>query len=309
LSEDKPAKQAKEVSMRDRFLRRPRAAASSAIGILLLASVCAAQGPSSSSGSGYVPKRTPDGQPDFQGYYNGRGGSTSIEPDIRTSEVGAYDGVWSQDRRGPRAEGRWPQVFVDGKPSPIPMQPWARAQKQANLAKITEGNLVSSSQELDTVSRCLPADPPRSNLTYGYNGYQILQPPGHVVILSEWNHLYRIIPLDGRPHVSDKIRLWMGDSRGHWEGNTLVVDTTNSNGRAWIDMAGTFHSDQYHLVERFTMTDANTINIETTITDPKVFTSPWKLVQVFDRAAPDYELFEYACTEGNRLVDNAVKKN
>ncbi len=300
--------------MRERFVRRPHAAGA-AIGVLLLAStLCAGQGPMSSptgsAGSGHVPARTPDGQPDFQGYYNGRGGSTSIEPDIRTSEVGAYDGVWSQDRQGPRAEGRWPQVLdaKTGKAVPIPMQPWAREQKVANLKKITEGNLVSSSQELDTVSRCLPADAPRSNLTYGYNGYQILQPPGYFVILSEWNHLYRIIPLDGRAHVSDKIRLWMGDSRGHWEGNTLVVDTTNSNGRAWIDMAGTFHSDAYHVVERFTMTDANTVHIETTITDPKVFTEPWKLVQAFDRAAQDYELYEYACAEGNHLVDNAVKK-
>src|SRR5688572_27701172 len=114
--------------MRDRFVGRPRAA-SAAIGVLLLAStLCAGQGPLSSAtgstDSGHVPARTPDGQPDFQGFYNGRGGSTSIEPDIRTSEVGAYDGVWSQDRRGPRPEGRWPQVLdpKTGQAIPIPMQ-------------------------------------------------------------------------------------------------------------------------------------------------------------------------------------------
>ena len=92
-------------------------------------------------------------------------------------------------------------------------------------------------------------------------GFQILQPAGHVVLLYEAFHSYRIIPLDNRPHIPDSIRLFEGDSRGHWEGDTLVVDVTNQNPGTWFDMAANFHSDALHVVERFTMKDSNTIAV------------------------------------------------
>ena len=91
-------------------------------------------------------------------------------------------------------------------------------------------------------------------------------------------HYYRAIPLNGAmPHVSPTVKQWMGNSRGHWEGNTLVVDVTGITGKNWLDQVGNFFSDNVHVVERFTLADANTIDYEVTIEDPTVFTRPWKM--------------------------------
>ena len=140
------------------------------------------------------------------------------------------------------------------------------------------------------------------------NAYQILQTPEYVVILYEMIHDARIIPLDGDPHVEPKIRLWMGDSRGHWEENTLVVDTTNFTYKGWITshggsgrIKGIFNSEALHVVERFTLVDADTIGYEVTIEDPEVYTRPWKVAMPLKRDQ-DYQMFEYACHEGNKAV-------
>jgi len=132
-------------------------------------------------------------------------------------------------------------------------------------------------------------------------GFQILQPPGNVVLLYEAFHSYRIIPLTSQPHASDAIRMFEGDSRGHWEGDTLVVDVTNQNEKTWFDMAGNFHSDALHVTERYGMVDFNTIKYEATLEDPKVFTQPWKIAFELGRnAEPNYEQMEYACVEGEK---------
>ena len=144
----------------------------------------------------------------------------------------------------------------------------------------------------------------------GYNnGYQILQTPGYVVILAEMIHEVRVIPLDGRPHVSPDIRLWTGDSRGHWEGATLVVDTTNFHDRGWITthagsgrLRGVPASKALHLVERFTRTAADTIIYEMTIDDPDVYERAWT-VSVPLMRNDSYQLYEYACHEGNQAME------
>jgi hypothetical protein len=105
--------------------------------------------------------------------------------------------------------------------------------------------------------------------------------------------------MDGSPHPKDYLS-WMGDSRGHWEGNTLVVDVANNNDKSVFDMAGHFHSDALHVVERFTFADHDTMNWEATIEDPKVFTRPWKMNFPLKRAAADYEMLESGCFEGER---------
>ena len=150
----------------------------------------------------------------------------------------------------------------------------------------------------------------------GYNSYQILQVPGAVIILYEWNHHTRYIPLDGRPHVNPVIRLGMGDSRGHWEGDTLVVDVTNFTDNVWpvgngkppqgvpassiTTGHGVFQTEALHVVERFTLVDAETIHYQGTIEDPNVFTQPWTIAwNAFKRAPADHILYEYACHEGN----------
>jgi hypothetical protein len=126
-------------------------------------------------------------------------------------------------------------------------------------------------------------------------------------------HEARVIPLDGRPHASSNIRNWMGDSRGRWEGNTLVVETTNFNGQIFMGSQGggfgdpgAIATEQLRLLERFTRVDPDTINYEVTIDDPKTWTKPWKLAYPL-RREPDYDhIEEYACHEGNIFMHDAL---
>jgi hypothetical protein len=132
------------------------------------------------------------------------------------------------------------------------------------------------------------------------NNYQILQTPGYVVILHEMIHDARIIPLDGRPHVAQNIRQWFGDSRGRWEGATLVVDTTNFTDK--VGFRGS--SKESRLIERFTRTDAGTVRYEFTIDDPATFTKKWTVA--IPMAKTDDQIYEYACHEGNYGMVNLL---
>ena len=140
-------------------------------------------------------------------------------------------------------------------------------------------------------------------ISRGWNGigswyssnYQIFQSPGYVVVLQELIHEARIIPLDGHPHLPGSVRLWMGDSRGHWEGNTLVVETTNFDAKT--NYQGS--RDTLHLTERYTRVGENTIDYVFTINDPRTFTRPWTVSRPMTRIADRVSIFEYACHEGN----------
>jgi hypothetical protein len=220
--------------------------------------------------------RLPDGKPDMQGYWET--GNFFSAFDLETHERAEF-GV-------PAGKG----VVVDPADGKIPYQPWALEKKK----DLSEHHLFEDPQ-----AHCYLSGVPRQ--MYTPFGFQILQPRGHVVMLYEAFHSYRIIPLDSRPHIPDAIRLFEGDSRGHWEGNSLVVDVTNQNPGTWFDMAANFHSDALHVVERFTPVDANTINYEATIDDAKVFTRPWKIAFPLVRnKETNYEQMEYACVEGEK---------
>jgi hypothetical protein len=117
-------------------------------------------------------------------------------------------------------------------------------------------------------------------------------------------HDARIIPLDGRHHIGEGIKLWMGDSVGRWEGNTLAVDVTNINEYAWYDVAGNFHSSALHLSERWTLVDPDTIDYEVTADDPTTWTKPWTVL-VHLKQMP-VEIYEYACHEGNAHSMQAI---
>ena len=122
-----------------------------------------------------------------------------------------------------------------------------------------------------------------------------------MTFLYESMHDFRIIPTDGRPHLPPSIQLWHGDPVGHWEGNTLVVDYTNLNGKHWFDMAGNFQSPNIHVVERYTMFTPDTILFVATIEDPTLYTRPWTLAFSLERnQEPGYYQLEYACHEGER---------
>ena len=273
--------------------------------------------------SAWSPPLLPDGQPDMQGHYvpNWR---TSVPPerwpDGHSAEYRAllaerYDMPAFAARGGggpsPFSEGNLQGgsppdtvMVVDPPDGKIPYQPWAAAKR-----KYMKEHLYDREEFVSTRTRCFPAGAARDmNMGSNYNGWHVVQAPGVVVFLTEWNHTYRIIRLDGRPHVGPDIELWMGDSRGHWEGNTLVVDATNFTDKTWVvgEIAGdgpsnnAFHSPALRLQERFTLVDANYIDYEATIEDPNVFTRPWTLRRkLWKRAEEGYVLFEYACHEGN----------
>ncbi len=142
---------------------------------------------------------------------------------------------------------------------------------------------------------------------YG-NGQQIMQAPGYVTILQEMVHEARVIPVDGRPHASPSIRSYMGDPRGHWEKNTLVVETTNFLGNKTgigLNGGGTPTSDALKLIERYTRTGSSGLQYEVTIDDPKTFTRPFKVAFPLTQE-PGYQNFEYACHEGNYAMSNSL---
>lgn len=173
----------------------------------------------------------------------------------------------------------------------LPYQPWA-AQKVKELTQ---------HMELDPTGHCHYEGIPHAM----YFGFQIYRTPQYILMLHENMHAWRIIYMTGS-HPKD-YSAWMGDSRGHWEGNTLVVDVTNLNDKSVFDMAGHFHSDAMHVVERFTPVDADTMSYEATIDDPKVFTRPWKLKFPLRRAAANYQFLESGCFEGERDAVHLVE--
>jgi len=132
------------------------------------------------------------------------------------------------------------------------------------------------------------------------NNVQLVQTPGYVVILNEMIHDARIVPMDGRPHLPQNIRLWRGDSRGRWEGDTLVVDTTNFTGKTSFRGSG----PGMHLVERFTRVDADTLLYEYTLDDPESFESTWSAAVPMTKT--EGPMFEYACHEGNYAMTNLL---
>jgi hypothetical protein len=162
--------------------------------------------------------------------------------------------------------------------------------------------------------RCITRGVPGSMFPAGYNNaYQIVQTPGYVVIFHEMIHDARIIPIEPGPPLAAGVRLWMGDSRGRWEGDTLVIVTTNFNDRGWITTSaasgrikGIPHTEQLRLVERLTRTSEDSISYSVTIEDPPIYTRPWTVSFPLTRD-PEYRIFEYACHEGNYAIENILR--
>jgi hypothetical protein len=157
-------------------------------------------------------------------------------------------------------------------------------------------------EDTGLASRCITRGVPETWIPSIYNnGFQILQTPDHVTIFFERYHEMRVIPLDGRPHVSKRIHQWTGDSRGRWEGDTLVIDVTNFSNKARFKGSG----ETLHVVERIRRVDADTVNIAVTIEDPSRWTRPWKF-EVNGKKDPAYKIFEFACHEGNYTLTNIL---
>ncbi len=186
----------------------------------------------------------------------------------------------------------------DGHLPPFTPEAWRRL---ADANAYAQKHPADRAQDRSLAERCLlwAAEPPMLPAPYN-STYQIIQTPKYVMILIEMMHDVRIIPLDGSPHLPPDVRLWMGDSRGHWEGATLVVDTTNFTDKASLDGS----DENLHVTERFTRLDANTILYNFTIDDPTTFLTPWTGELPF--VATPGPVYEYACHEDNRALVNIL---
>jgi hypothetical protein len=278
-----------------------------------------------SAAKAYTPPRTPDGKPDLQGVWN----SATLTPFERPKEyankefftpeeAAAYSKAELQRVDGDRRDGGtaadvgraynefWrdrgtlspdlrTSMVIDPPNGRIPpLTP--QAQKiVAQRRDANRGHQFDGPENRGLAERCISvrnAGPPMIPTNYNSN-YQIVQTPGYVALISEQIHDVRIIPTDGRAHVSENVRLINGDSRGHWEGNTLVVETTNFTDRTAYENSG----EHMKLTERFTRTGPNTMMYEFTVNDPESFTKPW--TARYPMAKVNEMIYEYACHEGN----------
>ena len=291
----------------------------------------------------WTPPRTPDGQPDLQGIWS----SSTLTPFERPPELagkqvltqaeaaayekqllqrgnrdirgesadvdvaGAYNELWFD--RGKKVVGsRRTSLIVDPPDGRVPpLTPEAQNKLDAARA-YAKLHPADGPEDRPLAERCLlwpTAGPPMLPGPYN-NNYQIVQGPGYVVILVEMIHDARMIPIDGRPHLPPSIRQWLGDPRGHWEGNTLVVETTNFTDKTSDVGAGlrgpTFRGsdDRMRLIERFTRVDPNTIRYQFTVDDPTAFTKQWAAEIPMTRIPGPF--LEYACHEGNYAMSGVL---
>jgi hypothetical protein len=277
--------------------------------------------------------RTPWGHPDLQGLWTNatitpfeRPTDLAAKPVLTEEEASAYEKETLQARDADRRDGaaeadlgraynqfwydrgtkvvssRRTSLVVDPPDGRVPpLTPEAQRKASARVAA-RQAAPADGPESRSLPERCIlwpTAGPPMVPSGYN-NNYQILQTPDYVVILIEMIHDVRVIPLDGRPHVSQNIRQWMGNSRGRWEGDTLVVETKNFTDKTNFRGSG----ERLQLVERFTRADADTINYEFTVNDPSSFTKPWTAAIPMTKA--EGQIYEYACHEGNYGMTNLL---
>jgi len=237
---------------------------------------------------GSVP-RMPNGKPDLTGVW--QGGST-------------HRGSWEEANTGTGVggSGRDPAapVVLSSNDRPAgregaPYQPWA-AQKV--LEAFNRRGID------DPTAKCLPAGIPRT-IMLGLFPQQIVQTPTQIIMLYEYMNVYRVVPLNAK-HPDDLLPSYMGNSVGHFEGDTLIVDVTGFNDKTWLAGTGTFHSDALHITERYTRVDKDQINYEVTMEDPNVLTKPWTLHSTL-MLREGTRLEEYVCAENNIDLDRYEK--
>ncbi|HEX6997113.1 MAG TPA: hypothetical protein VF322_03150 [Gammaproteobacteria bacterium] len=220
--------------------------------------------------------RTADGKPDLSGIWIPQSALLLAEGEEAIAAARAQDAAAGREPLPPN--------------EPPPYKPDAEAQRQRYLAR--EG--ID-----DPMARCLLTGVPR--IMFRPLPFEIVQLPDRTLILFEIHHAFRIIPTDGRGHPDDLEPTYLGDSVGHWEGDTFVVDVTGFNTKTWLQGVGTIHSEQLHVTERYTRDTYNTITYEAIMEDPVVFTKPWRLHETF-RLRPNERLLEYECIESNEDI-------
>jgi hypothetical protein len=226
---------------------------------------------------GPVP-RTPEGKPDLSGFWNA--------PPLYNSNILEEHAAGFGLQAGK-------SVVIDPSDGKIPYQPWALVQRDENRK--------TENAYLDNEGRCILSGMPRIMLF----SFELKQAAHDIVLFFDYVHATRVIHMDRQTHVPEDVRLWLGDSIGRWEGDTLVVETRNLNGKSWFALGGDFMTEHGHVVERFSMPDANTLRWQATITDPKTFTRPWTMQwnQPYLRGT-EQEILDDDCHEGNADLDN-----
>jgi hypothetical protein len=293
----------------------------------------------------YAPKKTPWGDPDIRGMFpiDAIGGLLLQRPQSEGDRVWMTDQEYKvvsdrmeKQRNAAAAEtkanrlgmGNWVEMTGAGRRTSMIYEPkdgrlpdmTAYGKKLNGLGRSSwvAGQNYDWVTDFDSWDRCITRGFPASMLPFRYNnGVQILQAPGYVIVNLEMIHDARIIPIGNSPAPPKSVTNWMGESRGHWEGNTLVVETTNIRpGASPVNMAtlGTPPnntipmSPEAKVIERFTLTNANTMTYQMSYSDPVVFTKPWALRVDWPRNEK-YEFFEYACHEGDEQVRNYIVAN
>jgi hypothetical protein len=213
------------------------------------------------------------------------------KPTTFDKDTGNYNAFWIVGRE---FENRT-SLITDPPDGRLPPQTEESKKRLQTTMAAQKGHEFDGHENRPLSERCISFGFP--DLLAGYNSYyQIIQGPGYVAILSERIHDVRIIPIDGRPHLPKNVRLMLGDSVGHWEGNTLVIDTTN------FSKSSTFRgpSENMHLVERYTRTGPDTVSYQATVSDPTNWTKPWSFMIPLRHT--DDAVYEYACHEGNSAM-------
>jgi hypothetical protein len=305
------------------------AAAVSALSLCLAGQAAAQTKPAART---YQAPRTEWGDPDLRGMWPLEVGNTRMQRDpkygdqawLTDAEYAAAlkaaqtrgAGADKEDQENKLGGGHWFEYGTVLKQTSLIMQPangripplTAQGQAMAKASHSSwDNDLFSSVKDFNSLDRCITRGMPASMIPFPYNnGVRIFQAPGYVVINLELIHETRIIPLDGRAAIPGAVKTWLGDSRGHWEGQTLVVETTNFNGESPMVIVGPSNepvptSPALHVTERFTPTGPNTLQYEAKVADPVVLTGPFTISYPWTRN-DKYESFEYACHEGNTLI-------
>ena len=307
-----------------------------AVATAFVAATLSAQAPASNApaangvktaGKWAVP-RTPWGDPDLQGLWPSidmQGTPYERPPELagkavlgdeefaaRAKAQNARRGGWGEQGIPSRqaslivepADGRFPPLTPEGRRR----FETAKSTYYLDFPDVVVHHPFDNFEDLGPYDRCITRGVLASMLPTAYNmGNEIFQIPGYVIIRNEMIHETRSIPLDGRSHINPRIRQYMGDSRGRWEGDTLVIETTNFNGKVGMTRNGNTAptSTDLRLIERLTRVDADTIQYEATVNDPQIWVRPWKVALPLKRHS-DYGMFEYACHEGNYAMKNIL---
>ena len=322
--------------------------AGAAVGLAMAASAASAQDkgpappakakPASSRAKAWSPPRTPWGDPDLQGTWplDELGRTPMQRPtqygdrlyltdeDYKKALASAAEGLKAaakEEQANKLGAGHWfeggeplRQTSLIVAPANGRLPPLTEKGKQlaATMRSSWTQTAFESPDDFNSLDRCITRGMPASMIPFPYNnGLRIFQSPGYVVIQLEIVHETRIIPLDGAPPLPAGMQTWLGSSRGHFEGDTLVIDTANFNGKTPMAIVSSRAtsvptSTRMHIVERLTPTDHNHIQYEATIEDPDILTAPWKMSFPWTRN-DSYQFFEYACAEGNEQTGNYIR--